>query len=432
MHMEMLNNLARKGSVVSPFVTSHPFSFAALARYIACLVVLVFLSFSNAIAQDQTISGSVSLPESITANGDIVIEITVLNVDDDGFFLGVLGDTNFTIENGRSQADFQFDVEQPSFISDLVSVTILCFSNCDAADSDMQTQFYLQDDGSFAPVANTLPISNITSPLTFQFPEIARQTLRGTVRLPDSFTRNGNVSVSLFLQEVNADGFSEGALVFENIIVSSSDRQTNFELTFIAPEPDAQLSFFIRCSAACRELDGRTSTAFFLQSDGTFDDIANLVPATELPSVVSFEFPPLVIQTITGSISLPEGIIAQSFTSISVSVSDPGLGILDPRIDEDSIFLDEGESQVNYELSFREPNPAIDYEFSIRCEFNCKDVDDETFSTFFLQNDGTFNLETNQVRASSLPELIDFQFPALPVFNPASIIPPMLLLAPDE
>jgi len=129
---------------------------------------------------------------------------------------------------------------------------------------------------------------------------------------------------------------------------------------------------------------------------------------------------------------LPDGIVAQSNILVSVEVSNPDVRPFNSKIDEETIVIQKGVSQADYELSFREPNPAIDFEFSVSCVFNCKQADRETSSTFFLQNNGTFKSTADRIRAISLPQVIDFQYPALPVFNAAIITPSILLLMSDE
>lgn len=396
------------------------------------VVGISFSSFSNSFAQQASINGTISLPQSVVASGDTVIRVSMLNVDSDGFVLDSLGYSNVTIKDGRSQEEYSFDYEQPSFISNLVGVTIRCAINCDIADGDLDVGFFLQDNRSFAPRENFFPFENIASSLNFEFPVVARKTIRGTVTLPAAFSGNGNVGVSLGLLELDSTGVTGISRGTESIQISGSERENDFELTILEPEPNARFIFSIRCNTRCIDIDGRTSTSFFLQEDGTFDDIVNDVAAADLPSVVNFQFPALVFKSVTGTISLPEGRAADGLIALSVGLFESGGDPFREVFDQETFFIQNGESSITYSLSFREPNPVLPLTFRIWCHINCRDVDNNNSSSFFLQRDGSFNTVPGRLRIADLDEVIDFQFPTLPSGSAKRISPAIFLLLSNE
>lgn len=402
---------------------------------IISVVVIFFSSLSNSFAQDRSISGTISLPDSVIANDDIDIGLFVENVDKDGFILERLGSVLVVIEEGSSQVDFQLSVNEPGFRSDLVQVKISCFLNCDAADGDMMTSYFLQDDGSFAPLENNFAFDNILSSVDFQYPALARLTIRGTITLPDALlSRSTGIGVSVFLDEKDENALPGDELsAFESISIRSNVGQADFEVTILQPEPDAQFSLSIRCSTNCNDVDGRTSTQFFLQADGTFDDIYAQTAAGELPSQINFKFPPLVFQTVTGTISLPDGMVADKTIFLDVSLIDPEAFFPERFIAQaDFLNIQENTSNISYSLSFREPHPSKVAELIITCEVFCEATGSLASQKFYLQDDGSFGLKANQIRVSDLAETIDFQFPAVPVFDTESIFPAILFLLLGE
>ena len=116
--------------------------------------ITFFLMLSNAFAQDRSIGGTISLSDSVVADGDISIRVIIENIHADGFGLGTLANVGFTIEDQSSEVDFQLSINDPNPLSDLVQVRIICSLNCDAADADMHTPYYLQNNGSFSVEEN--------------------------------------------------------------------------------------------------------------------------------------------------------------------------------------------------------------------------------------------------------------------------------------
>lgn len=360
----------------------------------------------------ESIPVAIILPPSIVADGDVQAQIALYEVDSSGNFVRDLGLAFPTVPDSGSQVDFTFDYIQPD-PGVPVQLGIVCTNNCTQVDGDRLTFFYLRSDGTFTEAFTSILSDDLPNSISFQFPEPpVIQSIPGTITLPSAVVANGDVQVQVGLFEVDSIGNFTRDLGFALPTVPDGASQVNFAFDYIQPEPGSLVRMEIACSSNCLEIDGDLFTFFFLQSDGTFTDSFTFIPSENLPGLINFQFPQApIVETITGTINLPEGTVANGEVGVFVDLFDRATFEF---IGSTFVTIPNGDSEALYTLSYPVPDPAVGVEFRISCSTNCDLVDGARSTDFFLQDDGSMATEFNSVLSSALPQNLNFQFPDPP------------------
>ena len=240
--------------------------------------------------------------------------------------------------------------------------------------------------------------------------------------MPDGHEIEGNFQFFVQVRELDVNGdlniFSTDFLSFP-----AADNSFSYDIAYEVPGEGNRLSLSFRCVFECEGVD---DAAFRLETDGSFASeesdgfsfFFNSIPVADFPTTQDFQFPePPVLQTLSGTVSLPVGVTASGDVSINLSLSE--FDSNDNFVSSVFEFLTvpDGANSVDYEIEFAQFDSANQAFLSFSCGSNCTAVDGGFFTSFILQSDGTFSSDFNdfnQIPAANLPATLDFQFPEPP------------------
>ena len=139
------------------------------------------------------------------------------------------------------------------------------------------------------------------------------------------------------------------------------------------------------------------------------------------------------VASVSGTITLPAGFIPNN-NDVVVGIdlfgfdgSDIGATFVFPNLARESVSIMAGESSVNYQLDYILFDNLNEIRISFRCNSNCEEVDAGLFTSFDLQDDGTFSSSFNTVPLDQFPDTLDFQFP-----GEETVFSPIFLLLLEE
>ena len=386
----------------------------SIARILICLS---FLVAKSAYCQTETLTGTISLPVSMTSNDSrhkLKIDITESDKDN----IEVANSTKLVdILPGSISVNYQIDYPQPHK-NNKVNLLIRCYRGCDFLDG-LYRGYKLQDDGSFSNKYTLVPPELLLSEQNLQFPELPpSKTLKGTIFLPDSMSRNENdieVSAVLTVGSLNYNGpfyFSRS----ENITIKSGKTSADYKIDYYSSENHSiELTFY--CYSNCAAINPLIKR-FTLQDDGSFTDnvpfkpVKNVkrIPASAFPKRLDFQIPqPPIKKTLTGTFSLPDSIRVPK-TGISISVA---IEVLDKDGEpadfrrETNLSVPRGSTKISYELDYYLPKGSSQARLSFACGW-CNG-----FGNFkYLQNDGSYSQDDNSdpIPIEEFPEKVDYQY----------------------
>ena len=134
------------------------------------------------------------------------------------------------------------------------------------------------------------------------------------------------------------------------------------------------------------------------------------------------------VASVSGTITLPAGLIPNNDVVVAINLfgsdgSDGDATFSFPNLARESVSIVAGESSVNYELDYILFDNLNEIRISFRCSSNCEEVDAGFFTSFDLQDDGTFSSSFNTVPLDQFPDTLDFQFPGEDtVFSPIFLL----------
>ena len=242
----------------------------------------------------KTLRGKISLPKSIKSNkNDLEFVINIEELRKSGGHVFVQQDI-VTMRAGKTSVRYKMDYFQPRESHNL-KLSFYCKSGCTHV-NPLNKVFVLQDDGSFKDAAYNqdsalIPVKKFPKKKNFKHPEPPKkQTLSGTVSLPDSITSNTKDRRVSIIMYVSGKG---GAPVYyrtgthEDIPLGSTE--TNYELEYYLPEGSTEILLGFRCGGGCAGF----ITWNYLQKDGTFtqDPSFDRVPIDEFPLEFDLQIP---------------------------------------------------------------------------------------------------------------------------------------------
>lgn len=359
----------------------------------------------------SNISGTISLPTGIVSIGEITFEVTL----EERFSTGrtVTREIAFVnIPSGLQQTTYSLDYfafdENSEFI-----ISFQCIDNfdiCFEANADRSALLFYQDDGSFSVSPNSVDIGDIPETLDFSFPDVSLTDISGTIQLPNGVVSDGAISVRLRLTEI---GFGSREFV---ATIPAGANSIEYSLEYPIPADDSFIELSFSCLAICNQVVFNPRLSFLLQEDGTFS-LFGSIPSAAVPEILDFQFPELPAnRDLTGIVSLPEGIVSDG--SIQIIVNTQG-------VNEDGFQLRRsfqanvpaGESELLYNINYFVAPIFNDVRVSFACSNNCLEINNPSFNSFFLQDDGSVNQNFNAVDVASVPDSLDFQFPGRPLLN---------------
>ena len=265
------------------------------------------------------VSGTITLPvEFIPNNNDVVVEIGLFGTDGSGGspsfrFVPNLASESVSIAAGENSVNYELDYILFDDLNE-IAISFRCIGNCEEVDAGFFLTFNLQDDGTFSTASNavplnTVPLGQFPDTVDFQFPAPPElETVSGTVSLPRGVILDDDAVVEISLFEFDAEAANSsnflGATgfiinsVFSSVMIEAGNSSADYELVYIRPASDSELSIFFSCgSNSCFPvIDGFLNT-FILQDDGTFDDglfrenVFNTIPVADFSNTIDFQFP---------------------------------------------------------------------------------------------------------------------------------------------
>lgn len=385
-----------------------------IARILICLSLLVAKS---AYCQTETLTGTISLPLSMTSNDrEHKLKIDITEWDKDN--IEVATSTKLVdILRGSTSVNYQIDYPQPHK-NNKVNLFIRCYRGCDFLNG-LYRGYVLQEDGSFSNKHALVAPELLLSEQNLQFSELPpSKTLKGTISLPASVSRNENdieVSVELVVGSSNYKApfyFSRS----ENITIESGKTSADYKIDYYSSE-NHSIELIFYCDSNCAALNPLRKR-FTLQDDGSFtDDDAftsvkkvKRIPASAFPKRQDFQIPkPTIKKTLTGTFSLPDSIRVPK-TGMSISVAIEVLDKDGEPVDfrrETNLSVPHGSMKISYELDYYLPEGSTQARLSFVCGW-CNG-----FGNFkYLQKDGSYSQDDNSdpIPIEEFPEKVDYQY----------------------
>lgn len=378
------------------------------------LICLSFLVSTSAYCQTETLTGTISLPVSMTSNdNEHKLKIYIIESDKDN--VEVAKSIKLVdILPGSTSVNYQIDYPQPHK-NNKVKLLIHCYRGCDFMDGRLR-QYGLQEDGSFSHKHTWVLPELLLSEQNLQFPELPpSKTLKGTISLPASMSRIENdieMGVDINVSSSNYNGhFYFGRS--ENVTIESGKTSADYQIDYYLPSPNHNIQLRFFCSSNCAAANLLKKT-FILLDDGSLTDRpfkkVKRVPASVFPKRLDFQIPGAPIKkTLTGTFSLPDSIrVSKSGIIVSVAIE---------VLDKDGEPVDfrrtttpevpHGSTKINYELDYYLPKGSSQVRLGFLCGW-CNG-----FGKFqYLQKDGSYSQDDNSdpIPIDGFPEKVDYQY----------------------
>ena len=373
-------------------------------------------------AQTQTLSGTISLPASITSNEDDIkfyIYIEEYNSDSSRSFPGLTRVSNesqsVVIPAGSTSTDYKIDFAQPAKNSQL-RLLLSCVFKCETL-GNRRIKLLLQNDGSISRRENLVPANQFPFEQNVQLPEPPpSKTLRGKISLPKSIKSNENdLEFVINIEELRKNG---GHVFVQQDIVTmrAGKASVRYKMDYFQPRESHNLKLSFYCKSGCTHVNP-LNKVFVLQDNGSFKDAAYnqdsaLIPVKKFPKKKNFKHPePPKKQTLSGTVSLPDSITSNTKdrrVSIIMHVSGKGGAPVYYRTGtHEDIPL--GSTETSYELEYYLPEGSTEILLGFRCGGGCAG-----FITWnYLQKDGTFTQDPSfdRVPIDEFPLEFDLQIP---------------------
>jgi len=214
-----------------------------IARILICLL---FLVAKSAYCQTETLTGTISLPVSMTSNdSEHKLKIDITEWDKDN--VKVTESTKLVdILPGSTSVNYQIYYPQPHKNSK-VGLVIHCYRGCGPLDG-LSGRYVLQDDGSFSNddglssnKSVLVPPELLLSEKNLQLPESPpSKTLKGTISLPASMSRNENdieVNIGITVSSSNYNGHFNSHHS-ENVTIKPGKTSVDYEIDYYLPSPN--------------------------------------------------------------------------------------------------------------------------------------------------------------------------------------------------
>ena len=386
----------------------------SIARIFICLSLLVAKS---AYCQTETLTGTISLPVSMTSNNSKHrLSISITEYDKDN--VEVSNSKKLVdILPGSTSVNYQIDYPQPHK-NNKVNLLIRCYRGCDFLDG-LYRGYKLQEDGSFSNKHALVAPELLLSEQDLQFPELPpSKTLEGTISLPASVSRNENDIEVIVVLTVGSSNYNTPFYFSrsENITIESGRTSADYKIDYYSSESHSiELTFY--CDSNCAAVNPLRKR-FTLQYNGSFIDdgpfktVKNVkrIPASAFPKRKDFQIPkPTLKKTLTGTFSLPDSIrVPKTGMSISVAIEvlDKDGEPVDFRRDT-NISVPKGSMKISYELDYYLPEGSTQARLSIACVW-CNGFGNSKY----LQRDGSYSQDDNSdpIPIEEFPEKVDYQY----------------------
>lgn len=384
----------------------------SIARSLICLSLLVAKS---AYCQTETLTGTISLPVSMTSNDSKhALSIKITEFDKDNVEVATSSKL-VDILPGSTSVNYQIDYPQPHK-NNKVNLRILCYRGCDFLDS-LYRGYKLQEDGSFSSKHTLVPPKLLLTEQNLQIPELPpSKTLKGTISLPASMSRNENdigVNVAIKVSSSNYNAHFYFSHI-EKVTIESGKTSADYEADYYLPSPNHSIKLEFYCGSNCAVLNPLRKR-FTLLDDGSFTDNpysenAMRVPASAFPKRLDFQIPESPTKkNLSGTFSLPDSIrVPKSGINISVAIE-----VLDKDGEPADIRrttnlkVPHGSTKISYELDYYLPKGSSQARLSFICMW-CNG-----FGNFkYLQKDGSYSQDHNSdpIPIEEFPEKVDYQY----------------------
>ena len=383
-----------------------------MARILICLSLLVAKS---AYCQTKTLTGTISLPVSMTSNDSehrLTIAISEWGKDN----VKIARSTkSVDILPGSTSVNYQIDYPQPHK-NNKISLLIHCYPGCDFLDG-LDSGYVLQGDGSFSSKHTVLPPELLLSEQNLQFPELPpSKTLKRTISLPASMGPNENdvgVNVAIKVSSSNYNAHFYFSHI-EKVTIESGKTSADYEIDYYLPSANHSIHLEFYCGSNCAVLNPLRKR-FTLRDDGSFTDNpysenTKRVPASVFPKRLDFQIPESPTKkTLIGTFSLPDSIRVPKGgidVTVAIEVLDKDGEPADIRRTA-NLLLPHGSTKISYELDYYLPKGSTQARLSFVCGW-CNG-----FGNFkYLQRDGSYSQDDSgdPIPIEEFPEKVDYQY----------------------
>ena len=358
-------------------------------------VAIIPATIDVSLIAGQVLNGSISLPNSDVAVIDIPNQVWMCSYSSDGNQISCDSE-DVLILDGSNSADYSL-VIRPASDGGYYRVGTRCEYQCGIFLNDTR---YLQSDLTVGFESADIAISSL--PINFGFILDKGKALSGVVSLPNSELANADIDNSFEFCSFTALGNPiDCRYQYGGAIISDGTNSTPYAIS-VRPAPAGG---YYRFSSSCSNCGVYLTDTQYLQTDHSFAYASPLVPADTFPSSIDISL--VEGQLVTGTVSLPNGNLAEFNTNINLrlcSYNSEGLNIsCSPNYDYATI--QSGTNSIAYVLSVRPATADGSYRLTSRCSSNC----DLYLSNYqYLQADLSTGFEPSYVLASMFPATVDF------------------------
>lgn len=305
------------------------------------------------IVEQNTIAGSIALPSSTVANGDI--ELTIFAGDNNQLAQGE--SKSVTIPSGSNASSYELEIPDLADLATSWVVSYQCSSNCGIF---QQNGFYTSA-GTISNFENAEPLAGGANYSSIDLELLLPNTLSGTVSVPGA-TLTAPLTINLVTEDVN--GFDEQTVPVT--IAANGDNTAAFSIGISSSNTSSwKLSY--QCDNAC---PGFVAPAFH-NTAGTATTLSGASAFSGGTNVENIVFPLLTSAPISGLLSLPSGVNSPAEGSVvRISALDESVTTTPFRVLQKEVTIPFGQSSIAYQIDTI-PDPAASWRVSYFCISGC-------------------------------------------------------------
>jgi len=247
-----------------------------------CFVFLQLILFKDVIAQEQTINGVISLPNSKIASTNITVEVEIGQVDR----FNPIEVTNqsigeFIISSGSNSINYSLKYVVNNVLPNRrFRIFAKCVQNCEPFSRET---LFLNEDNEIVPSGVAL-IGPVEAPSQLDF--ILRETavLSGTIRLPDNEVAQEDLILSVAV--CRAETF---VCSLPPLDILSGTNSVDFIVRYPLPPPESDYQVLFTCRG-CESINlpELVNNFFYLQDDGSIRPGFNTISVENIPKELDF------------------------------------------------------------------------------------------------------------------------------------------------
>ena len=342
----------------------------------------------------QTLNGTVVLPNSESAESDIITTVRLCSYDSNEILIACSPDTdNAKIDSGSNSGVYALSV-RPAPIDGYYQLLNACSSGCGLYIYNAQ---YLRADLSFGFSQSNLSASLLPGNVDFTLSK--GQLLSGTISLPNGAIAQNDIRNIVQICTHVQDGYSIDCRATYPVIPAGA-AAASFVVSILAAPTNGGYQVTSICSSGCGLYLRDTQ---YLQADMSLGFEPATIDPEALPSMVDFVLPRG--QELTGSVELLGGALAANDIRNTIDFCSYGADQQYIDCEYIEVVIPKDSNSASYSVSIRTAPEGGSYRLSNYCHSNCGLY---LTDTQYLQTDLTKGFEPALVPSSTLPGTVDF------------------------